>query len=139
MVKHYVVGFLLAQDGNDWCLMVKKKKPSFMKGFWNGIGGTRNEDETWMAAINREAMEEAGLRVVWIPFAIIYRPSTVITCFRSSIKERISIPSLNDVGEEQNWVRWRTAGPIFQSARVLLELAKMEPTEMSQIYLGEPT
>ena len=136
-MKHYVVGFLFVED-NTKCLMVKKNKPDFMRGFWNGIGGEiESEDLTTHHAMCREYFEETGIHVDWIPFAILYRPSATITCFWASHREMEKVAKVNDVGEELSWLMWRFASPLYKNAPMLMELALLDPENTVEIYLGD--
>lgn len=135
-MTNYVVGFLFTQSKSE-CLLVKKNKPEFMKGLWNGIGGSINDGEFPITAMCREAKEEAGLDVIWVQFAEIFRPDAHIYCFWSESDKRLYVPFENDVGEEHRWIAWRGAYQLFETVPMLLELAKLEPAECD-IHLGEP-
>ena len=56
----YVAGFLLSPDRSQVAL-VRKAKPAWQVGRWNGVGGKIEEGETPMAAMVREYWEEAGV------------------------------------------------------------------------------
>ncbi len=59
MRKHYVLG-LVFNCQEDKVLLIEKKRPDWMKGRWNGIGGKIEEEETPKEAMTRECMEEIG-------------------------------------------------------------------------------
>jgi 8-oxo-dGTP pyrophosphatase MutT (NUDIX family) len=54
------VGFLFS---NEKVLLVKKEKPNWQKGYWNGIGGKLLPDEAPLAGMRREFHEETALDV----------------------------------------------------------------------------
>jgi len=57
-MKHYVMGFIFNKAKNR-VLLVKKKRPEWQAGKWNGIGGKIDDtDESPLVAMNREALEE---------------------------------------------------------------------------------
>ena len=57
--QRFVVGFAITPTREF--LLVKKLRPKWQAGHLNGIGGKIEEDETPIAAMRREASEEAGL------------------------------------------------------------------------------
>ena len=67
----YVVGFAFSKDLN-YVLLVKKNRPEWQKGYLNGIGGKIEEsDNSPIAAMYRECMEEAGIDLLWEELGIM--------------------------------------------------------------------
>jgi 8-oxo-dGTP diphosphatase len=62
-MRRYVVGFLFDVEHQQVAL-VKKLRPEWQKGRWNGVGGRIEGQETALEAMRREFQEEAGLLVV---------------------------------------------------------------------------
>lgn len=61
MIQDYVLGFVFDLY-NHKVLLIKKKKPEWQKGFFNGIGGkVEKEDVIPLAAMLRECWEETGV------------------------------------------------------------------------------
>jgi len=58
-MQNYVVGFPLNIDGDE-TILIKKKRPKWQKGYFNGVGGHIEKDETPAEAMSREFLEEAG-------------------------------------------------------------------------------
>lgn len=58
-MKHYVLGLVFNKDTSR-ILLIKKKRPTWMEGFWNGIGGKIEDNETPKSAMDREMLEEIG-------------------------------------------------------------------------------
>ena len=58
----YVLGFLF-NPKMDRVVLIKKEKPDWQRGMWNGIGGKVDPGETHRHAMIREFEEETGLRV----------------------------------------------------------------------------
>lgn len=56
-----VVG--LVYDDKNRVLLIKKNRPDWQKGIYNGIGGKINENETSREAMIRECKEESGLDI----------------------------------------------------------------------------
>lgn len=61
-MSEYVAGFLFQEDYSQVAL-VRKKRPTWQKGFLNAIGGLVERGETLHQAMVREFEEETGLRV----------------------------------------------------------------------------
>jgi len=60
-MKRYVVGFMINREA-QLVLMIRKNRPEFQKGKWNGIGGKIEPGETPLTAMVREFEEESGVR-----------------------------------------------------------------------------
>lgn len=61
-MKSYVIGFMFNPDLSRVAL-VKKNRPAWQAGLWNGIGGHIEEGEQPLAAMQREFFEETGVPV----------------------------------------------------------------------------
>lgn len=80
-MKKYVVGF--AFNGPD-VLLIKKNRPKWQKGLYNGLGGHIEENETPIVAMVREFKEECGIETTelqWEEFAIMKGKDWVCYCF----------------------------------------------------------
>jgi 8-oxo-dGTP pyrophosphatase MutT (NUDIX family) len=58
-ITEYVLGFALDDRGN--VALIKKTRPTWQKGRWNGIGGHREGLEQPREAMRREFLEETGV------------------------------------------------------------------------------
>jgi 8-oxo-dGTP diphosphatase len=58
--QQYTVLFAFNSDKSKIAL-IKKNRPDWQKGFYNGIGGKVEENETFLQAATREFFEEAGI------------------------------------------------------------------------------
>lgn len=61
-MKQYVVGFMF-NDARDQVVLIKKNRPEWQKGRYNGVGGHVEEGEAPEVAMAREFFEETG--VLW--------------------------------------------------------------------------
>jgi 8-oxo-dGTP diphosphatase len=61
-MQHYVSGFVF-DDAKQRVLLIKKNRPTWQAGLWNGVGGQVESYESSLAAIRRECEEECGLRI----------------------------------------------------------------------------
>jgi 8-oxo-dGTP pyrophosphatase MutT (NUDIX family) len=59
-VTRYVAGFLFDPKG-ELVLLIEKKRPEWMAGKWNGVGGRIGAGETPLQAMARKGEEETGL------------------------------------------------------------------------------
>lgn len=87
-MKHYVLGLLFNHD-RDRILLVKKLRPERMKGYWNGIGGKIEEDETSMMAMHRESTEECGHSYMWYPKITFTCPHGTVFVFAATYPHNI--------------------------------------------------
>lgn len=100
--ENYVLGLLFGPryGGTDEVLLIRKKRPQWMRGKLNGIGGHVEEDESSVTAMAREMKEETGL--VWTPnpmvFAILEFPRAKrrVTCYTSNRKYIRSASTMSD-------------------------------------------
>jgi len=60
---HYVAGFLFSMPAATHVALIRKNRPAYLHGYWNGIGGGVERGETAVAAQSREMAEEAGVVV----------------------------------------------------------------------------
>lgn len=58
-MKEYVVGFLFSKY--EHVILIKKQKPEWQKGKWNGVGGKIEAGESPLAAMIREFKEETDI------------------------------------------------------------------------------
>jgi len=61
-MKQYIVGFLFTEDHKHVAL-IKKNKPQWQAGLFNGVGGKREGTEGWQQGMTREFHEEAGVLI----------------------------------------------------------------------------
>ncbi len=67
----YVCGFLFSPD-YEVVALIKKNKPDFLKGYFNGIGGHIEEGEYSHDAMVREFEEETGVHIsLWDYFCTL--------------------------------------------------------------------
>lgn len=69
-MKRYVLGFAFNSDYTEVAL-IKKNRPDWQKGKYNGIGGKVEEGEPEILAMVREFKEETGIETLpewWKPF-----------------------------------------------------------------------
>ncbi len=64
MGKHYVVGFVVHKgDDFDSVVLIRKNRPEWQAGRYNGVGGKIEPGETAPVAMEREFREETGVTI----------------------------------------------------------------------------
>jgi 8-oxo-dGTP diphosphatase len=79
-MRHYVCGFLFTPDIGDLrkqaVALIKKERPAWQKGLYNGIGGKVERAESTLDAMIREFKEETNATITkWVPFCRIINPT----------------------------------------------------------------
>lgn len=80
----YSIGFLFDEKIKR-IVLIKKNKPLWQKGLWNGIGGKMEPNESPEDCMVREFEEETGVLIEdWDHFALLYRDNDFeLFCFRA--------------------------------------------------------
>lgn len=116
-LNHFVLGFVFNKTQNR-VLLIEKRRPKWMAGRWNGIGGHIEPGETHHQAMIRESEEECGHSYLWqhkitfvcpggtvFVYAAIY-PSNSIS-FEQIEDEQLSVFYLHGLPDEiMNNVKW---------------------------------
>ena len=88
----YVVGFLFSDDYR-WVTLIKKSRPEWQAGKFNGVGGKVETGEAVQDAMVREFQEETGVKTKWTDwkeFALLSSGSTSVYCFRAVSTKYVS-------------------------------------------------
>lgn len=67
-MKNYVLGFVFNSGDNHvprgaYVALIKKQRPAWQQGKWNGVGGKIEPNESPLEAMSREFCEETGLDI----------------------------------------------------------------------------
>lgn len=81
-IKEYVLGFLF-NGSRTSVVLIRKNKPDWQRGFLNGVGGSIEKGESPIAAMRREAKEEANVSPDWQQFATMDGSGWIVYCFRA--------------------------------------------------------
>ena len=108
-VTDYVVGFAFSRDARR-VLLVRKQRPAWQRGRFNGIGGHVEEGELPLEAMRREFFEETDLLTSlrdWCHFAVVLTERSRVFVFaarldldaaRTTTDERIAAVDVEKVG-----------------------------------------
>ena len=79
----YVLGFMFSPDKKE-VLLIRKNRPEWQAGKWNGIGGKIEFSESPRDTIEREFLEETGVRCPkWDCFGEIYGDGFRVFLYRA--------------------------------------------------------
>jgi 8-oxo-dGTP diphosphatase len=99
MKQHYVVGFAFNPEKNK-VLLIKKNRPNWQAGKFNGIGGKiESFDSSPFIAMSREFKEETGLEISpkeWDLFNIIESPDFKLFVFHTTSTTLDDFQSITD-------------------------------------------
>ena len=105
-MKRYVVGFAFTED-HAHVVLIRKTRPVWQSGRFNGIGGKVEPGENFPEAMAREAREEAGLDLDWRHYATYFGPDYEMRIFvaisntaaeaRTMTDEEVHIVAVSDV------------------------------------------
>lgn len=71
-MKRWTLGFVFTLDFSH-VLLIHKEHPKDQKGFWNGLGGKFETDESIIECVSREIEEESDLRIAdWREVGKVY-------------------------------------------------------------------
>lgn len=97
-MTRYVVGFIFSKDKNQ-VLLIRKDRPHWQVGKFNGVGGKVEEKETIIEAMKRECFEESGLTLDnWLCKGTIVGKDYLVSIF-------ITETSLDNLLLAQNYVK----------------------------------
>lgn len=110
--QHYVLGFAFTPDFEKVAL-IRKNKPDWQAGLLNGIGGKVEVGECPAVAMDREFLEETGVRFMggpdWRPFLTMSfldfeQPNAIVHCFAIAGQQTLDVRTT--AGEEVGLFYW---------------------------------
>lgn len=131
-MTRYVLGFLFSPD-DRFVVLLKKNRPAFQKGKWNGVGGHIEEsDGSPDQAMSREFREETGVNISaeeWETFAVVTGDGFHLTCLRAAsplykevrtkTDEQVDLFYLKHLADDACERQW----PMISNLRWLLTMA----------------
>jgi len=96
-MTEYVAGFMFSEDKRSVAL-IRKNRPEWQKGKWNGIGGHVEPKENSHEAMIREFEEETGVWTrSWDHFCSLHGPWGVVRFYRTT-GDLTKLRSMTDEG-----------------------------------------
>jgi 8-oxo-dGTP diphosphatase len=96
-MQEYVTGFLFTSDKRH-VVLIRKNKPEWQKGCWNGVGGKIEAGEMPLEAMIREFKEETDMDVSeWKEFAVLESSDFKVYFFSSNA----ILPEVHTVTDER--------------------------------------
>ena len=100
-MKNYVVGFMFDESGEN-IVLIKKNKPDWQKGKFNGVGGKIEIEEKPKDAMIREFKEETGVVYHnWDNFLTIQYNDCIVYFFKAFDQKAFSYADTTE--EEEIW------------------------------------
>ena|SRR5687768_4819978 len=98
-MQRYVLGFALTYDKS--VVLIKKNRPEWQAGKWNGVGGKSEDGELYIESMVREFHEETGMKTSessWYKFASLTDDKTYeIACFYSIFEmDNLNVRTVTD-------------------------------------------
>jgi 8-oxo-dGTP diphosphatase len=97
-VTDYVAGFAFSRDQRQ-VLLVRKRRPAWQRGRYNGIGGHIEEGELPVEAMRREFFEETGVFTSvrdWRHFAVVCTDQSRVFMFTATLDGLDSARNMTD-------------------------------------------
>ncbi len=96
MTTRYVLGLLFSRDF-DTVTLIKKNRPEWQAGTWNGVGGHVEPGENPNDAMVREFREETGVLIDnWSLFALKTGKGFQVVCYASINDRRERVNTMTD-------------------------------------------
>lgn len=129
-VREWVVGFMF-DEAAERVVLVRKNRPEWQKGRFNGVGGKVEPGESPHEAMDREFGEETGVTTTgWHHFASLKWEEGVVHFFRCFVDRRV-LDQCETVTDEEIghysihalMAPWEPCGPMTPNLRWLIPLA----------------
>ncbi|PWT76411.1 MAG: hypothetical protein C5B59_06715 [Bacteroidetes bacterium] len=117
-MTRYVLGFMF--DGNGGVVLIKKQKPVWQMGLYNGVGGKIESGENSRMAMAREFEEETGVVTDasdWTYYFTMGGPGWACDCFyvvdpiavklvKTTTEEEVSVELASDLPDTISNLPW---------------------------------
>jgi 8-oxo-dGTP pyrophosphatase MutT (NUDIX family) len=142
-MKKYVLGYVFYQDAANAprVFLIRKNRPAWMVGRWNGLGGKIEEGETPPQAMRREFREEGGVDVEqWTPLVHIQTADSSIHVFSAAVTIAAA-GRVHSATDEMVLPFYLDAIPenVLPNVRWMVHMAALHYTNPDYVVLGYPT
>lgn len=138
MKKKYVLGFVFNPEGSH-VLLIQKRTPSWMHNCWNGIGGKIEPNEKPLDAMHREAIEEAGLSLAWIPVGFLHGDEFEISVFSTNTPRLLDATTRTSEPVAIHPIDGLSLLPTIRNVPALVSLCRPNSGVRSFVLFDEPT
>lgn len=95
-IQIYTLGFLFTPDFKE-VVLIRKNKPLWQKGLFNGVGGKVEADESPADAMVREFKEETGVQIdYWEYIGNMQGKDWIVYCYKSSSLKALDVKTTTD-------------------------------------------
>jgi 8-oxo-dGTP pyrophosphatase MutT (NUDIX family) len=118
----YVLGFAFTTDKSQ-VVLIRKNRPDWQRGFWNGIGGVVQESESELDAMVREFKEETGVTTLpseWTQVGLMRGKDWQCPVFAMKSEKVRNVRKLTDELPQLTALSWIDKTPEFYVENVAL-------------------
>lgn len=138
-MKKYVLGFMLSKE-KQHIMLIKKNRPEWQAGRFNGIGGKVEPRESFIQAMERECAEETGIvNHNWVEFATVtgvaYGEKFIIVAYRSISDDIDNAKSLTDEEVSIHYIKHVQDLDLVPNAKILIQAATSEVFDNIMLHL----
>ena len=136
----YVVGFLFSDD-RRWVTLIRKNRPDWQAGKYNGVGGKVEVGEAVNDAMVREFYEETGVKTKWTDwneFALLRGDYGAVYVFKATSTKYLSFVKTQTDEEIMNILVKHILDadepyPVVPNLPVLIRLALMDAVKYATL------
>lgn len=133
-MQQYVIINPIVKNDINAVLLVRKKRPEFLAGRLNLLGGKLEPDEDPISCARREFMEESGIDLPIKKFKIMGEilgegpRNDFVWCVNAHLGEKLEINPREGEDEEVFWASWRKVWQdptLIDNLRAIVPMMKM--------------
>jgi len=118
-------------------VLIEKQRPAWQKGFWNGLGGKVEPEETILDCVVREVEEESGIFVPdkhWTQVAILTSPDWQAQVYATTI-QKPNHTLVSETGEKIGWFGIHRLPNVIDNIHWLIPLSqnKLENPDLQSL------
>lgn len=135
-MKAYCLGFAFDDVGR--VVLIRKNKPEWQAGRWNGVGGLIESGETPQVAMAREFEEETGVKVapaLWTKIgAMIGNAEWYVHVYTH---ESVAIRDCRTTTQEEvsHFVPWKLPENMIENLPAMISLAQIDEKARPEFFL----
>lgn len=128
--KYYVCGFMFSEDKHQ-VILIRKNRPKWQEGKYNGVGGKIKPNEAMRTAMVREFHEEAGIETIdWRLFCAL--DGTYSNGIHWTVNFFITIGDLSQIEQKTDEELWNVSVDKLKEIDVVNNLHWLIPMALSK-------